>query len=64
MKTQCRCCGNEMIQKTYPEPKAGDPFAHLRLISQMMASDVCGHEFCQEQLQFECDEFDQARKGE
>ena len=66
MEINCRMCGRWMTRKE-PKPLRDDlPWQAVAVftVGQIMSEDVCDNIPCQDQLQYECDEFDRARKGE
>ena len=68
---ECRMCYRQFTpapKKPRPEPKDDFELPPIALlvfaVGESLASDVCQDKACQRQLQYECDEFDRARKGE
>lgn len=48
------------------EPKEGDSLLAMQVfgVGSILAANVCPAKMCQDELQYECDSYDQWRKGE
>lgn len=70
-QSMCECCGKALVPKQNPivaHKTDGTPIDALRelcgMVGNMIYDSVCEDARCQKYAQYQCDEFDAARKGE